>query len=162
MSLLRTVRGLCKLVRPPFEQSRRAQRTASTVHRALAEGLARGSVLRDRVLDNGRAISVMQVEMTRDLHLARVFWEPMEFDASAADTARLQRALDRRRGVLASHVNGYLRQRIAPTLEFEQAVPATPSQRITDGIAAIAREGVRSGDVAREVVADEVRLNRDR
>ena len=79
----------------------------------LAEGLARG-VVRDRTLQNGQAISVMQVEVTKDLQLARVFWEPMDFAATAADTARLQRALHRRRGVLVNHVNAYLRQRVAP------------------------------------------------
>ena len=90
---------------------------------ALAEGLARG-VVRDRALRDGAAVSIVQVEVSRDLQIARVYWEPMD---DRDDPERLRRALDRRRGVLLHHVNAYLRQRVAPSLEFHQIVPGGES-----------------------------------
>ena len=90
---------------------------------ALAEGLARG-VVRDRALRDGAAVAIVQVEVSRDLQIARVYWEPMD---DRDDPERLRRALDRRRGVLLHHVNAYLRQRVAPSLEFHQIVPGGES-----------------------------------
>ena len=95
----------------------------------LAEGLAQG-VVRDRVLRDGRAVSLVDVHVTRDLQLARCFWEPHhEDDFEPHRLERLQASLERRRGVLRSHVNSYLRQRIAAQLDFCCVHGASPDQR---------------------------------
>merc|ERR1711920_474053 len=92
----------------------RQQRVASQIKRLLVEGLGRGLV-RDRLLRDGSAVSLNEIDVSPDLQTARVFWERAEGSARVRD---LQAALDRRKGQLNLHINAYLRQRLATKLEF--------------------------------------------
>ena len=59
----------------------RSLQTAAKLHRLLSEALARGVVGRSSALQDGRAIAINRVEITSNLQLARVHWEPMGGDA---------------------------------------------------------------------------------
>ena len=63
----------------------RQQRTAGIIFRVLSEGLAGGRAITDRVLRNGRAVSIVDVHLNSRLTHARVFWEPH----NEADKARI-------------------------------------------------------------------------
>ena len=116
---LRLARALCtsfptpRLFRgPPPTQSQR--RVASKVHQVLVQTLARGLV-RDRWLQDGAAIHILNVQVARGSTLARVLWEPMD---DRHDVGKLQQALTRKRGILRRHVTSYLRQKRAVDLQF--------------------------------------------
>ena len=97
-------------------RSARQQKTAAVVERVLNEQLASGR-LRNRWIDNGRAISIRDVQVTSDLQIARVTWEPIHH---TADNKRMQFALENSKGILQKEVNAYLRQRIHARLEFRR------------------------------------------
>ena len=102
----------------------RSLQTAAKIHRLLSETLARGVVGRSSALQDGRAIAINRVEITSNLQLARVHWEPMGGDAPVR---KLSAALERKRGFLGAHVNSFLRQKFGTRLEFvldEQAAAA--------------------------------------
>ena len=62
-------------------------RSHSSPVAVLNENLARG-VVRDRVLRDGQAVSIIDVQVTRDLQIARCFWEPIgQHDANRKNIA---------------------------------------------------------------------------
>ena len=108
-------------------QLKRRQGTqAAKIQRVLAEGLARG-VVRDRVLRDGNAVSILWVDVSSDLQVARIYWEPTQ---EGSQVRPLQRALQRRRGQLVQYITSFVRQRIAPRLEFHP-VPEKESDRLS-------------------------------
>lgn len=93
----------------------RSLRTAEKIHHVLSEGLSRGIIGRSRVLQDGRAVTIDRVEVTSDLQVAKVYWEPMTGDTPVH---ALRAALERKRGFLSSYVNSFLRQRMGAKLHF--------------------------------------------
>jgi Ribosome-binding factor A. len=59
-------------------------------HTVLEASLARG-VVRDYHLRNGEAVSIVDVQLSRDLQIARCFWEPT--DMRDSEPEKLQRYL---------------------------------------------------------------------
>ena len=94
--------------------SRRQQIVAATVSEALTATLASG-LIKDRGFANGAAVRVCDVQLTKDVHCARVLWEPMDVQYKVD---AVQRALERRKGILKAHVNSYVNQKWAIDLEF--------------------------------------------
>lgn len=109
-------------------KSKRQAPQAAVIHRVLAEGLSRG-VVRGRALQNGRAVSIVGVDLSANLAIARVHWEPTE---EGAPVRPLQSALERASGRLRVHVTDHLRQRIAPVLEFHPPQAQTPRDAIIE------------------------------
>lgn len=100
--------------------SRRQQIVATTVREALDVTLASG-IIKDRGFADGAAVHVRDVQVTKDALLARVLWEPMD---ERYKVEQVQRALNRRRGILKQHVNSYVNQKWAIHLEFVAAPAA--------------------------------------
>ena len=118
-------------------RSPRQQRTARRILELLAEGLHRG-IVRDRRLRDGAAVSLTAVEVSPDLQLARVFW--VAAAPAQGEEARLQAALNARKGAMHLHINAYLRQRRATKLEFvHETVRASPHERRLGGLFAAIR-----------------------
>lgn len=117
--LLRFGRAVCTAVlqTPKVfkgEPSVAQRRTAASVHEALVQIFARGTI-NDRFLENGAAIHVVAVHVAKGNGLARVIWEPL---GAHHDVSKMQRALKRRCGILRAHVNAAVRQKHAIGLEF--------------------------------------------
>uniref|UniRef100_A0A7S0Q000 Ribosome-binding factor A n=1 Tax=Coccolithus braarudii TaxID=221442 RepID=A0A7S0Q000_9EUKA len=107
-------------------RSPRQQRASSQIMRLLLEGFGRGLV-RDRVLRDGRALSLTAVDVSPDLQVARVFWERADGNARERD---IKAALERRKSALNLHINAYLRQRLATKLEFHhESLRTSPHDR---------------------------------
>lgn len=87
---------------------------AATVRESLDRTLSSG-IIKDRGFEDGAAVHVMDVEVAKGCLLARVLWEPSE---TGADADRIERALKRKSGILKKHVNAYVNQRYAVSLEF--------------------------------------------
>ncbi|KAL1518717.1 hypothetical protein AB1Y20_003004 [Prymnesium parvum] len=119
---------ICNLLPQAIKMtSNRQFRVAHKVRRALVEGLDRG-VMRNAVLRDGRAVSVLDVHVSPDLSIARCFWEPeLEEDHEPARRGMLERALQQKTGFLSWHVNTYLRQKRASRLEFVSVINAQPT-----------------------------------
>ena len=103
-----------RLFRGPLP-TQHQRRVAARVRLALSQTLSRGLV-KDRQLDDGAAVHVVDVQVARGNALARVLWEPM--DDARGDVRQIQSALDRKRGILRHHVNALLQQKRAIALEF--------------------------------------------
>ena len=69
-------------------------------------------------MDDGRAINVIDVQVSPRAVLARVLWEPMDESYSEAT---LTKALRQKKGILKAHVNSYLNNKYAIDLEFVAA-----------------------------------------
>ena len=115
----------------------RQQRAAATIREALASTFSRGMV-RDRRLENGAAIHVVDVEVAKGGTVARVLWEPMDERRHGDEKSltTLQRALEQRSGILRAYVNSYLKQKSAVALEF---VPLQLANSRTKRASAFAR-----------------------
>lgn len=97
--------------------SRKQKIVATTVREALAVTLSSG-IIKDRGFGDGAAVTILDVQVSKNCQEARVLWEPMH---SKYDAAAVQRALKRRSGILKQHVNSYVNQKWAIHLEY---VPA--------------------------------------
>jgi ribosome-binding factor A len=90
-------------------ETRRQQGVAATVREALDVTLASG-VVKDTGFADGAAVHVRDVQISKNVLIARVLWEPQH---ERYDPAAVQRALTRKRGILRQHVNSYLNQACA-------------------------------------------------
>ena len=105
----------------------RQQRVAALIQRVITEGLSRGTIVQHRLLRDGQAVSVSRVEVTRDLAIARVHWEPtFERDATTERLPKLQKALETRAGLFTHYIANYLKQRKTSQVEFHCTVPLAP------------------------------------
>lgn len=140
--MLRVFRRLCASATDGLRLFRgvpdsRQQRAAATIREALASTFSRGMV-RDRRLENGAAIHVVDVEVAKGGTVARVLWEPMDERRNGDEKSltTLQRALEQRSGILRAYVNSYLKQKSAVALEF---VPLQLANSRTKRASAFAR-----------------------
>ena len=101
--------------RRPTDRSQRM--LAATVKESLTQTLASG-IIKDRGMDDGAAVHVIDVQVARKGLVARVLWEPMR---ERDDAERVQRALERKCGILRAHVNSYVNKKSAISIEFVRA-----------------------------------------
>ena len=124
--LLALRRSLCTAAVPPpllprlfnsrIPPTQKQRRVAATVREALAYTFSSG-IIKDRWLDDGKAVHVLDVQAAKGCVLARVLWEPM---SERHDANQVKTALERKSGILRAHVNSYLNQKTAIKLEFVQ------------------------------------------
>ena len=97
-------------------------------------------------MDDGQAVHVVDVQIERSGTLARVLWEPMD---DRADERRLQKALERKKGILRAHVNSYVNQRVAVALEFVPRSAAPPRMTHTAELMAAVQADVEAAAARR-------------
>ena len=104
----------------------RTDRLSSQVREAIAFALMRDS--REAVL---RDIVITDVEVTRDVSLARVYWHPVP-GLAAVDLAAVEAALGRANGFLRGRVGEAIRARVTPELRFHYDDALDRGRRIDD------------------------------
>ncbi len=102
---------MTKQTRP--EAGQRQLRVGEEIRHVLAEIIARGE-LRDPAL-SGRAITVTEVRMSRDLRYATVFVLPL----GGEETDEVIAGLDRAKPFLRAQVGRQVRLRFTPDLNFQ-------------------------------------------
>ena len=116
----------------------RSERLASQIHRELAQLLRTG--LKDPRLG---APSIVEVEVSKDLSQARVFFSVMEPE-TAADSLE---ALNRARGFLQREIGKLIKARVTPKLSFVYDDTDIRGRQMADLIdSAIASDRRKSGD----------------
>ena len=96
---------------------RTQRRVATTVRESLVHTLASG-IIKDRRMEDGAAVNVLDVQVAKGSMVARVLWEPM---TERHDADRIHSALQKKSGILRHHVNSYLNHKRAIALEFVRA-----------------------------------------
>ena len=114
---------------PPTATQRRVEQT---VREALDKTFA-SRIIKDRGFDDGAAVHVLDVQVSPGNSVARILWEPM---STRYNVEHIRRALARKKGILRSHVNSWVNQRLAVQLEFvaatdEHGQPEERMQRVT-------------------------------
>lgn len=104
------------------EMTPKAGRLAAMVQRIVAASLERD--FHDPRLHN---VTITDVRVTNDLHIARIFWTQLgDAGKERGERERAQRALDQARGRLRSKVGQKAHMRLTPLLEFVfDEVPAS-------------------------------------
>ena len=124
---------------------------------SLEKTLALG-IIKDRGFADGAAVHVLDVQVSKDVQRARVLWEPMD---ERYESGAVERALERRKGILKQHVNSYVNQKWAIHLEFVPAesamVPIDRSQALLAAVRADLDESARRRAADAEDDDDSVR-----
>ena len=116
----------------------RSERLASQIQRELAQLLRTG--LKDPRLG---APSILEVEVSKDLSQARVFFSVMDPDTAA----ECLEALNRARGFLQREIGKQIKSRVTPKLNFVYDDTDIRGRQMSDLIdSAIASDRRKSGD----------------
>ena len=122
--------------------TQKQRKVAASVHEALLRTFASG-IIKDHGFEHGAAVHVVEVHVAPGALLARVLWEPMN---DQHDWQRVERALQRKRGILRAHVNSYVCQKNAIQLEF---LPALQYRSKVEDVLVAVRADVKAADERR-------------
>lgn len=109
-------------------ESHRATKVAQRIREELMDMILRGEIHDPAV----EGCLVSDVQVTRDLSLARVFVRLLDTEASPAKQKRVVAALDRANGFVRRSLAGRLKLRRAPELRFAWDDAADRGRRVEE------------------------------